>query len=72
MSTDENPRFAVVPEPCGTWTVWDGLRNEPATLGDGILIGLNRRKAEAACGVLIRTHETHRDRVELKGRYANS
>lgn len=48
------PRYTCVEEPDDLWTVWDGTREEPATVDGRPLIGLTRQRAETARDILER------------------
>ena len=54
-------RFTCRENSDGTWSVWDHLRNEPASLGGRTLTGSEERRARAACDVLTRIY---RNRLE--------
>jgi hypothetical protein len=50
----EMPRYRGMEEPDDLWTVWDGLKEEPATIDGRPLIGLTHHRAEAARDILER------------------
>jgi hypothetical protein len=55
------PRFECLPEPTGTWMVWDNSRDALATLGDRPLSGRQKDRAQAACTVLANIHRSRLD-----------
>lgn len=50
----EMPRYTCVEEPDDLWTVWDGLKEDPATIDGRALIGLTHHRAEAVRDILER------------------
>lgn len=52
------PRFICLVEPSGKWTVWDTLKDVPASLGGCQLTGREEQRAQAACNVLNRIDRT--------------
>jgi len=54
-------RYVVFLDPSELWTVWDNLRDEPAQLGQNILIGLSEIESIAACRVM---NDLDREREE--------
>ncbi|TPM19950.1 hypothetical protein FKO01_46915 [Mesorhizobium sp. B2-3-3] len=58
---DRQPRFRCRPAPSGTWTVWDHVADEPATLGGRKLVGRTWERARSACDLLRRIYDNRLD-----------
>jgi hypothetical protein len=70
---ERHHRFYCVPEPSGTWMVWDNQMSAPATLGGCVLKGRSEDRARAACEILKRIYRNRLDassvrRAEKPGR----
>ena len=75
---ERDQRFCCVPEPSGTWTVWDRVTGAPATLGGCVLEARSEDRARAACEILKRiyrnrldapsTHQTAKSRPPVRKR----
>ena len=60
------PRFRCLPEPSGTWMVWDDMTGAPASLGDGLLKGRSEDRARAACEILKRIYRNRLDALSMR------
>lgn len=58
---DRDPRFRCLPEPSGTWMVWDDAAGAPAALGGCQLKGRSEDRARAACEILKRIYQNRLD-----------
>ena len=58
---EHDHRFCCVPEPSGTWTVWDRVTDAPAALGGCVLEGRGEDRARAACEILKRIYRNRLD-----------
>ena len=58
-------RFECVPEPSGTWMVWDNVKSAPASLGGCILRGRPKERARSACDVLKRIYKNRLESDQL-------
>jgi hypothetical protein len=65
---DRDPRFRCLPEPSGTWMVWDDVSGTPATLGDCLLNGRSEDRARAACEILKRIYQNRLDAFSIRQR----
>jgi hypothetical protein len=59
-------RFKCLPEPSGTWMVWDCKTERPAELGGCVLRGRSEERARAACGILRRIYSNRLDACSLR------
>jgi hypothetical protein len=59
-------RFYCHIEADGSWGVWDCVRNKPATLGGGDLIGCTAQRAEAAEQVLTSIYSGGLDALAVR------
>lgn len=59
-------RFRCVPEPSGTWMVWDDVMCAPAALGGYALKGRSEDRARAACEILKRIYRNRLDAVSIR------
>jgi hypothetical protein len=59
------PRFRCLPEPSGTWMVWDDMTGAPASLGGCALEGRNEDRARAACEILKRIYQNRLDAFSI-------
>ncbi len=64
-----NQRFRCLPEPSGTWTVWDDVAGTPATLGGFELKGRSEDRARAACEILRRIYRNRLDAFSVRQRF---
>ena len=55
------PRFECLPEPSGTWMVWDNDTHAAATLAGYQMRGQEDLRAQAACAVLISIYRNRLD-----------
>ncbi len=60
------PRFECLPEPTGTWMVWDNRRNRLATLDSLPLGGRQKDRARAACAVLASIYRSRLDACAVR------
>ena len=59
-------RFRCLPEPSGTWMVWDEATGAVATLGGCALRGRSEERARAACEILKRIYRNRLDAVSMR------
>lgn len=59
-------RFRCVPEPSGTWAVWDFQIGAAATLGGCVLNGRTEDRARAACDILRRIYRNRLDASSVR------
>lgn len=59
-------RFRCVPEPSGTWAVWDFETGAAATLGGCVLNGRTEERARAACDILRRIYRNRLDASSMR------
>ena len=59
-------RFECLPEPTGTWMVWDNSRNRLAMLGGRPLGGRPKDRAQAACTVLASIYRSRLDACAVR------
>jgi hypothetical protein len=65
---ERNQRFRCLPEPSGTWTVWDEVAGTPAALGGCVLKGRSEDRARAACEILKRIYRNRLDAFSVRQR----
>ena len=63
---EPHDRFTCMPEPTGTWMVWDRSTEAPATLGGCVLKGRSEVRARAACDILARIYKNRLDLPSLR------
>ncbi len=61
-----NRRFRCLPEPSGTWTVWDDVTGAPANLDGCMLEGRSKDRARAACEILERIYRNRLDAFSVR------
>lgn len=59
-------RFRCLPEPSGTWMVWDEATGAVATLGGCALRGRSEERARAACEILKRIYRNRLDAASMR------
>lgn len=59
-------RFRCLPEPSGTWMVWDEATGAVATLGGCVLRGRSEERARAACEILKRIYRNRLDAASMR------
>lgn len=64
--TTSTPRFKCIPEPSGTWMVWDTMTEQPAELGGCVLRGRLEERARVACSILSRIYGNSLDALSLR------
>jgi hypothetical protein len=60
------PRFMCVQEPNGSWKVWDNTDDQPAALGNTVLVERSFESAKSACSILNRIYDGD---LQLKMRF---
>ena len=51
------PRFMCVQAPNGSWKVWDNADDQPAALGNTVLVERSFESATSACSILNRIYD---------------
>ncbi|WP_439501543.1 hypothetical protein [Aminobacter ciceronei] len=51
------PRFRCIQEPNGSWQVWDDAEDQPAALGNTVLVERSFESATSACSILNRIYD---------------
>ncbi|MBB6469583.1 hypothetical protein HNQ96_005473 [Aminobacter lissarensis] len=51
------PRFICIQQPSGSWQVWDNAEDQPAVLGNGVLVERSFESATSACSILNRIYD---------------
>lgn len=63
---DQDSRFRCLPEPSGTWMVWDNETGAAAALGGCVLRGRTEERARAACEILKRIYRNRLDASSVR------
>lgn len=63
---ERHRRFCCLPEPSGTWMVWDNETGAPANLGGCSLKGRSEERARAACEILKRIYRNRLDASSVR------